>query len=66
MLGHVVDRYGGVIVDHESFPATEEAFAAALAASIELWVTAGVRGVWLKIPSARAELVGHAAGLHTS
>lgn len=60
MLAHTVDRYGGVIVDHESFPASEEEFATLLAASIASWITSGVRGVWLKIPSSRAELVGHA------
>lgn len=60
MLAHTVDRYGGVIIDHESLPASEEEFAAALTASVESWIASGVRGVWLKIPSSRAELVGHA------
>jgi len=60
MLGHVEDRYGGVIIDPESFPPTAEAFFASLAASMAAYITSGVRGVWLKIPSARAELIGHA------
>lgn len=60
MLEHTVDRYGGVIVDHESFPSTSEAFAASLVTSLNAWIANGVRGVWLKIPTERAELVGHA------
>lgn len=43
MLQHTVDRYGGVIIDHESLPPTAEAFVASLAASIDAWV-ASVRG----------------------
>ena len=57
-LAHAVDRYGGVIVDQETLPETTEAFTAALQASIEAWIERGVRGVWLKIPLERADLVG--------
>jgi len=60
-LAHAVDRYGGVIVDQETLPETTEAFTAALQASIEAWIERGVRGVWLKIPLERADLVGPAA-----
>ena len=57
-LAHSVDRYGGVIVDADALPDTADAFAAALASSIARWKATGVRGVWLKIPAKRAELVG--------
>ena len=60
MLGHTVDRYGGVIIDHETLPATQDAFTSALQAAIDSWISTGVRGVWLKIPTSRAELVGPA------
>ena len=64
MLEHAADRYGGVVVDEASFPPATDAFVAALASSIEAWRAAGVRGVWLKIPTERAELVGPAVHDH--
>ena len=64
MLEHAADRYGGVVVDEASLPPATDAFVAALASSIEAWRAAGVRGVWLKIPTERAELVGPAVHDH--
>jgi len=51
-LGHTVDRYGGVIVDHLTLPGSAEEFTAALVASIATWMSTGVRGVWLRRGSA--------------
>ena len=58
------DRYGGVIVDDdaEGFPdetragAVEE-FEETLARSLDAWRAEGVRGVWLKLRTARAAYV---------
>jgi hypothetical protein len=60
VLSAKVDPYGGVNIDADALPADPEAFAAALAASLEVWVAEGRRGVWLKIPLDRAALVAPA------
>ena len=58
MLPFDADKYGGVVVDGEECDdATDEAFAKALDESLESWNEQGVRGVWLKVPIARASYV---------
>jgi len=41
-------------------PGSAQEFTAALLASIATWTSAGVRGVWLRIPTEKAEFVGSA------
>ena len=62
VLAHYGDRYDGVIVDHESLPANLDAFTPMLDASLAHWRSKGVRGVWLKVPTANADFVGPAVG----
>ena len=52
------DPYSGIVCDCAD---AEGDFAANLDASLAAWRSAGVRGVWLRIPLARAELVPVAA-----
>lgn len=58
------DAYGGVIVDEARLPADPAEFDARLAASLARWQARGVRGVWLKLPTTLAPLVGAAVSAH--
>lgn len=51
------DEYGGVIVDPERLPANPNAFVSILHASLSHWKKMGKKGVWLKLPVERSELV---------
>ncbi|KAK4557774.1 hypothetical protein RGQ29_007511 [Quercus rubra] len=51
------DEYGGVIVDPERLPANPNAFVSILHASLSHWKNMGKKGVWLKLPVERSELV---------
>ncbi|GMY29950.1 nudix hydrolase 8-like isoform X1 [Fagus crenata] len=51
------DEYGGVIVDPERLPANPYAFVSILHASLSQWKKMGKKGVWLKLPVERSELV---------
>ncbi|CAA6671641.1 unnamed protein product [Spirodela intermedia] len=51
------DEYGGAIIDHEGLPSSANAFSAALQSSLSLWKSKGKRGIWLKLPEKRADLV---------
>ncbi|CAM9529600.1 unnamed protein product [Discosporangium mesarthrocarpum] len=62
MLSYESDSYNGVIIDETSFPPDTEAFSRALQASVEAWKAEKRRGVWLKIPVERAELITVALG----
>jgi len=50
-----------VIIDPEALPTDADAFAAALAHSVDTWQAQGKKGVWLKVPLSKAHLVGTAA-----
>ena len=54
------DRYDGLIVDSTSLPEDPLAFKDALEQSVAAWRSAGVKGVWLKVPTSHAHCVGHA------
>ncbi|CAB4309926.1 unnamed protein product [Prunus armeniaca] len=51
------DEYGGVIVDPERLPANPNAFGYILHSSLSHWSMEGKKGIWLKLPVERAELV---------
>ncbi|KAL5815131.1 hypothetical protein ACOSQ3_025925 [Xanthoceras sorbifolium] len=51
------DQYEGVVVDPERLPANPNAFASMLRFSINHWRRMQKKGVWLKLPVERAELV---------
>lgn len=55
------DAFGGVVIDHDALPSDPAAFAASLTASVAAWRAAGKKGLWLKVPLAKAALVGAAA-----
>ncbi|CAM9747906.1 unnamed protein product, partial [Scytosiphon promiscuus] len=57
MLAHTGDVYDGVTIDEAGLPDTTEDFVAVLKTSLEAWRAAGKKGVWLKVPAGRAELV---------
>lgn len=50
------NRYGGTYVSPESLPQTSAQFSAELTESIKYWSKHGIKVVWLKLPSNRAEL----------
>eukprot|EP00240_Pyramimonas_obovata_P015640 CAMPEP_0118943280 /NCGR_PEP_ID=MMETSP1169-20130426/38008_1 /TAXON_ID=36882 /ORGANISM="Pyramimonas obovata, Strain CCMP722" /LENGTH=294 /DNA_ID=CAMNT_0006888499 /DNA_START=483 /DNA_END=1367 /DNA_ORIENTATION=- len=62
VLEHTEDLYNGVIVNPEGLPNPEEEdnFISSLDASIAHWKAAGKRGIWLKVPTEKAALVGTA------
>ncbi|XP_052210046.1 nudix hydrolase 8-like [Diospyros lotus] len=51
------DEYGGVIVDSERLPSNPSIFASRLHLSISHWKQKGKKGVWLKLPLERSDLV---------
>ncbi|XP_028112384.1 nudix hydrolase 8-like [Camellia sinensis] len=51
------DEYGGVIVNPERLPPHPKVFASRLHLSLSHWKTKGKKGVWLKLPLERSELV---------
>lgn len=51
------DNYEGIIVDPEKLPADPIAFASILQSSLPYWRSKGKKGVWLKLPIGRSELV---------
>ncbi|KAI3844042.1 hypothetical protein MKX03_007060 [Papaver bracteatum] len=51
------DEYDGVIVDPESLPSNTNTFASLLQSSLSHWKLKGKKGVWLKLPLERSELV---------
>ena len=57
MLAHQKDRFGGVIIDDTALPAEQAEFTAQLSVSLAAWREAGVRGVWLKVTTARTDLI---------
>ncbi|PPD83520.1 hypothetical protein GOBAR_DD19536 [Gossypium barbadense] len=51
------DEYGGVIVDSERLPANPNVFASMLSFSISHWKSKGKKGIWLKLPVEKSDLV---------
>ena len=63
MLGGKSDPYGGVTVDvaaEVSDGHDVPAFSSRLKESIAQWVAEGKRGIWLRVPSSHASLLGAA------
>eukprot|EP00752_Nemacystus_decipiens_P017182 g15392.t2 len=63
MLEHTTDHYDGVTVDENGLPGSIEEFTSSLEASLDEWRSAGKKGVWLKVPADRTELVPVSLGL---
>ncbi|KAJ6327273.1 hypothetical protein OIU78_014198 [Salix suchowensis] len=51
------DEYGGVVVDPDRLPANPDDFAPMLQFSLSHWKMKGKKGIWLKLPLERSELV---------
>lgn len=51
------DEYGGVIVDSERLPSNPNVFASILHSSLSQWKMKGKKGIWLKLPLEKSELV---------
>lgn len=51
------DEYGGVVVDPESLPVNPIEFGSMLHSSLSDWKAKGKKGVWLKVPAERSDLV---------
>lgn len=51
------DEYGGVVVDPDRLPVNPDAFASMLRFSLSHWKMKGKKGIWLKLPLERSELV---------
>lgn len=60
LLCHEADRYKGVIIDSNQLPDTTAEFQSKLRSSIDIWKSQDKKGVWLKIPAARAALIAEA------
>jgi 8-oxo-dGTP pyrophosphatase MutT (NUDIX family) len=56
-LDHTVNQFEGVVVDRERLPESPDEFAARLAISMHAWADAGLRLIWLDIPTTRARLI---------
>lgn len=57
VLEAIDDEYGGVIIDSQQLPANPTTFSSVLRHSISHWKTLEKKGVWLKLPVERSELV---------
>ncbi|CAN6460227.1 unnamed protein product [Victoria cruziana] len=51
------DGYGGMVIKSECLPAEANTFASLLRTSLSHWRLKGKKGVWLKLPIERSELV---------
>lgn len=51
------DEYGGVIVNPEKLPFDSTIFASVLNSSVSIWRTQGKKGIWLKLPLEKCDLV---------
>ncbi|KAF9603204.1 hypothetical protein IFM89_034537 [Coptis chinensis] len=57
VLDAAEDNYEGVIVDPDRLPINSSAFASMLQSSLSHWRSKGKKGVWLKLPTERSDLV---------
>ncbi|KAI7725394.1 hypothetical protein M8C21_014910 [Ambrosia artemisiifolia] len=51
------DEYGGVVVNPEKLPFEANVFASVLRLSVSVWRTEGKKGIWLKLPVEKCDLV---------
>ncbi|KAF5203290.1 Nudix hydrolase, partial [Thalictrum thalictroides] len=51
------DNYEGIVVDPERLPSNPNTFASRLQSSLAHWISKGKKGIWLKLPIERSELV---------
>ncbi|KAK9095205.1 hypothetical protein Scep_026674 [Stephania cephalantha] len=57
VLDYSEDKYDGVVIDPDRLPSNPKAFASILRASLSHWRLKGKKGIWLKLPVERSELV---------
>ncbi|KAL1805988.1 hypothetical protein ACET3Z_029056 [Daucus carota] len=57
VLDHLDDEYGGVVVNPENLPSNPSFFASILRSSLSRWMLEEKKGVWLKLPLEKSELV---------
>ncbi|GLT91105.1 hypothetical protein SLE2022_090120 [Rubroshorea leprosula] len=57
VLHAIDDEFGGLVVDPERLPADPNAFASMLRSSLSHWKAKEKKGVWLKLPVERSDLV---------
>ncbi|XP_076951872.1 nudix hydrolase 8-like isoform X1 [Bidens hawaiensis] len=51
------DEYGGIVVNPEKLPSDVNVFASIIRSSISLWRKKGKKGIWLKLPVEKCDLV---------
>ncbi|MED6134740.1 nudix (nucleoside diphosphate linked moiety X)-type motif 8 [Stylosanthes scabra] len=51
------DEYGGVVIDPDRLPTNPAVFARALHSSLSHWKKMGKKGIWLKLPIEKSDLV---------
>ncbi|XP_015961261.1 nudix hydrolase 8 [Arachis duranensis] len=51
------DEYGGVVIDPDRLPTNPSVFARALNLSLSHWKKMGKKGIWLKLPIEKSDLV---------
>ncbi|KAL7608470.1 nudix hydrolase 8 isoform X1 [Lactuca sativa] len=51
------DEYGGVVVNPEKLPFNTNVFASTLRSSLSIWRREGKKGIWLKLPLEKCDLV---------
>ncbi|KAK7386265.1 hypothetical protein VNO78_26377 [Psophocarpus tetragonolobus] len=51
------DEYGGIVVDPDRLPSNPSTFASVLRLSLFQWKKTGKKGIWLKLPLERSDLV---------
>ncbi|XP_059275890.1 nudix hydrolase 8-like isoform X2 [Lycium ferocissimum] len=51
------DEYGGVLINPQTLPSNPNIFASVLCSSLSHWKMKGKKGVWLKIPVEKCDLV---------
>ncbi|XP_058757671.1 nudix hydrolase 8-like [Vicia villosa] len=57
ILGAFDDEYGGVVIDPNRLPQNSYAFASMLCLSLSHWKKLGKKGIWLKLPLEKSDLV---------
>ncbi|KAL8091266.1 nudix hydrolase 8-like isoform X1 [Apium graveolens] len=57
VLDYLDDEYGGVVINPENLPSNPSVFASVLRSSLSRWMLQGKKGVWLKLPLEKSELV---------
>ncbi|XP_016491217.1 nudix hydrolase 8-like [Nicotiana tabacum] len=57
MLDASDDEYGGVVINPQTLPSNPNIFASVLRASLSHWKMKGKKGIWLKLPVEKCDLV---------